>query len=166
MENSKKLMKAAGIYPKLKLGVRKAVGSAKESVHSTGKHTVTMIEDKMSRARDRKTGNIVEVVRFILEENGVKKQYTAPVKHPETGDLHYLVQILSKVEKGETVTMEMKKQGPRNYIEVLRPDGSRIDADEDGDDVNTVDDDHGEISDEDVEEAFANLEDPHKDIQA
>lgn len=127
MKNSKGLMKAADIHPKLKLGIKEPKGG----VRSTGKHTVRMISDKITKGRDRESGSIIDVVKYVVEENGEKFEYRCPMKSKETGELHYLVQILSKVPENGEVTMEMKKAGPRNFIEVLNLDGSRIDGDED-----------------------------------
>lgn len=158
MKNSLALMKAAGIYPKLKLGVRKAGTSGKQSVHSTGRHTVSVISDKITKGRDRESGNIIDVVKYVLEEGGEKKEYRCPMKNKETGELHYLVQILSKVPEGTQVTMEMKKMGPRNYIEVLNLDGSRIDGDEQETADEEVGEDVGDVSEEELDSAFDSLE--------
>lgn len=128
-------MKAAGIFPKLRLGT-KIQGSG---VKSTGLHTVKMVSDKITKGRDRESGTIIDVVKYVVEEDGVQKEYRVPLKNKETGELHYLVQVLSKVEEGDVVTMEMKKMGARNYVEVLNPDGSRIEA-EDEDDESDVED--------------------------
>lgn len=146
MKNSKLLMKAAQVYPKLRLGVKVQGGG----VRSTGKHTVRMIEDKMTKGRDRESGKIIDVVKYILEENGEKREYRVPVKNKETGELHYLVQALSQVPENGEITMEMKKMGPRNYVEVLNVDGSRVDG--------GVEEEVDDISEEDVEEALNTIE--------
>lgn len=135
-------MKVAKIYPKLRLGTKKEGGG----VVATGPHTVKLLEDKITKGVDRESGKVIEVVRYILEENGEQKQYTVPVKNRETGELHYLVQRLSEVNEGETIILEMKKRGIKNYVEVLAADGTPIEPSEE---------DHvDEITDEDVEDKF------------
>lgn len=156
MKTSAALMKSAGIYPKLKLGVKKVGANGKQSVHATGPHTVRLISDKIVKGRDRESGNIVELVKYVLEEGGVKKEYRCPLKHKETGELHYLVQILSKVPENTEVIMEMKKQGPRNYVEVRNLDGTRIDSDEPTEGQYEPED--GDMPDEALEAAFEGVE--------
>lgn len=148
MQNSKALMQRAEIYPRIKLGTKQPKGG----VVSTGKHIVRMIKDKITMGRDRESGKIIEVMKYILEEDGVKKEYRCPLKNKETNELHYLVQILSKVPENGEVSLEMKKAGPRNYVEVLNLDGSRIDAGED--DANEIVD---EPTDEEVDAALGEM---------
>lgn len=131
MKNSKALMVRAGIYPRLKLGIRKKnPQTQKESVHSTGPHKVRVIDDKITKGRDRESGQIIDVMKYVLEVDGVKKEYRCPIKNKETGELHYLVQIFSNVEPGTELILEMKKQGPRNYVEVRDAQGNRLSSDE------------------------------------
>src|SRR5438045_1096763 len=59
-------------------------------------------------------------VRYILEENGEKKQYDAHMKAKGGTDPHYLVQALADVHEGEELILEMKKAGVKSYIEVTR----------------------------------------------
>lgn len=109
-----------------------------------------MIEDKVVKGIDRETGKVIDVVRYILEEDGEQKQYTVPVKARDTGDLHYLVQRLAEVKEGETIVLEMKKRGIKNYVEVSSVDGTPIEP---------ADDHVDDITDEDVEEKFEELSD-------
>lgn len=155
MKTSAALMKSAGIYPKLKLGVKKEGANGKKSVHATGPHTVRLISDKITKGRDRDSGTIIELVKYVVEEGGVKRQYSCPLKNKETGELHYLVQILSKVPENTEVIMEMKKMGPRNYVEVRNLDGTRIDSDEDTTAQYETDED---MPEEDLEAAFDGVE--------
>lgn len=130
MKTSAILMRKADIHPKLRLGIKEPKGGVK----STGKHTVRMISDKITKGRDRESGTIIDMVKYVMEEDGEKKEYRCPLKNKETGELHYIVQVLSKVPENGEVTMEMKKMGPRNYVEILNLDGSRIDGDMDDED--------------------------------
>lgn len=130
MKISKDLMKTAGIFPKLRLGVKQEGGGVK----STGPHTVKMLSDKIVNGLERESGKTIQYVKYIVEEDGEQKEYRTRLKHKETGELNYLVQNLSQVEEGQTVVLEMKKMGPKNYVEVRHVDGSKI-TDEDQEDV-------------------------------
>ena len=114
MKNSIALMKSAGILPKLRLGNKTAKG-----VVRTGSHKVKMLEDKIIKGSDPQTGKEIELVRYILEENGEKKYYDTKLRD-KGGGLSYLVQRLSEVAEGEEVMLEMKKRGVKNYVEVTK----------------------------------------------
>lgn len=123
-------MEKANIKPKLRLGIKRDGGG----VSATGPHTVTMMSDKIVMGLDRESGKPIEYVKYIVSEDGVEKEYRTRLKHKETGELNYLVQNLSQINEGETVILEMKKMGAKNYIEVRHADGSKI-TDEDQEDV-------------------------------
>lgn len=132
METSKILMRKAEIYPRLKLGLKQEKGGVK----STGRHLVRLLSDKVTLGRDRETSEIVEMVKYVMEVNGEKREYRTRMRNKDTKELNYLVQILSRVPEGTEVYLEMKKMGPRNYIEVTNLDGTRIAEDDDsGEDV-------------------------------
>ena len=114
MKTSKALLEKAGILPKLRLGIKKAGGG----VMPNGAHRVKIIEDKIIRKNDPTTGKEIEWVRFTLEENGEKKIYDTKLKAKD-GSLSYLVQRFAEVEENTEVVLEMKKQGIKNYIEVM-----------------------------------------------
>lgn len=118
MENSKKLMVAAKIVPKLRLGVKTEKG-----VIPTGPHRVKMIDDKITTGKDV-SGKQIEIVQYTVEENGENKIYTVPVKNKE-GQLHYMVQHLSEISAGQEVILEMKKAGIKNYVSVLPVNNSK-----------------------------------------
>jgi len=143
MKVSKQLMVQANIKPKLKLGLKTDRG-----VQSTGPHTVKMISDKITNGLDRETGKVIEYVKYIVEEDGVEKEYRTRLKHKETGELQYLVQNLAQVEEGQEVIMEMKKAGLKNYIEIRHVDGSVI-TDTEQEDVVPEQDDTVEDADND-----------------
>lgn len=114
MKLSLQLLKEAGIQPKLRLGNKKAKGGTE----STGPHRVKMVADKMVKGIDPKTNKEVDYVRYLLEEKGEIKTYQTK-KLNDKGELSYLVQRLAEVKEGEEVILEMKKQGIKNYIDVL-----------------------------------------------
>lgn len=126
MLNSKELMKRAGIHPKLRLGNQLEKGG----VESTGPHTVKLVSDKIQKGKHKRTGEVIDIMRYVFEEDGEMKQYDVPLKD-EAGDLHYLIQRMSEVKEGDIVVLEMKKRGAKNYIEIRTPDGKPIG--EDGD---------------------------------
>jgi len=121
MKNSKALMERAGVLPRLRLGVKLEKGG----VQATGAHTVRILSDIIQKGKHKQTGELIDIVRYTIEENGQPKWYDVPVKD-EAGDLHYLVQRLSEVPEGEEVVIEMKKRGARNYIDVRTTDGKPI----------------------------------------
>ena len=127
---SKELVRQAGIFPKLRLGIKREKGG----VDSTGSHTVKLISDKIVKGIDRETGKVIDYVKYVFEENGEQKEYRTRLKHKETGELQYLVQNLANVNEGDTIVLEMKKMGAKNYVEVRNVDGSKI-TDEDQEDV-------------------------------
>ena len=68
MQLSKALLKKAGILPKLRLGKKLEKGGIK----SLGPKRVIVLEDKIMRKPDPRTDKEIEVVRYIVEENGEK----------------------------------------------------------------------------------------------
>src|SRR3990167_3789730 len=130
MEKSKALMKAAGVVPKLRLGIKKAGGG----VIVTGPHRVRILEDRIIKDKDAETGKEIEFVVYLVEENGEKKEYRTKVKNKE-GKLNYLVQRLAEIEEGDEVILEMKKMGIKNYIEVTPTKGAtKVEHDVEDDD--------------------------------
>ena len=125
MKISKQLLAVAGITPKLRLG-----NKTEKGVKPTGAHKVRILEDKIIKGMDGKTGKEIEYVEYILEENGEKKNYKTKLKD-SNGKLSYLVQRLAEINEGDEVILEMKKQGIKNYIEVTPVSGSHtVEADE------------------------------------
>lgn len=114
-------MERAGVLPRLRLGVKLEKGG----VQATGPHTVKVISDLIQKGKHKQTGEIIDIVRYTFEESGQPKWYDVPVKD-EAGDLHYLVQRLSEVAEGQEIVLEMKKRGPRNYIDVTTTDGKPV----------------------------------------
>lgn len=134
MKNSKELLKLAGILPKLRLGIKQSGGGVK----GTGSHRVRIIDDKIIKKPDS-TGKELEYVRYLVEENGEKKIYDTK-KLDKNGQLSYLVQRFAEISEGDEVALEMKKQGMKNYIEVIplnNPSNIEIEEDEEEENVNT-----------------------------
>lgn len=121
-------MKQAGIVPRLKLGIKE---EGKAPV-PTGPHKVKILEDKIKKGKDNE-GKIIDVMHYIVEENGEKKFYEVPVKD-KTGGLHYLVQRLSEISEGQEIILEMKKRGIKNYISVALV-GEQLEIEEEEDSI-------------------------------
>ena len=147
MNISKDILLKAGLLPKLQLGIKTPKG-----VQSTGKHTVKVLDDKIIKKPAREEGDDGYYVRYIFEENGQKKQYDCHMKQKGGTDPHYFVQAMAGIEVGEEITLEMKKQGIKNYIEILRTSTGEIES------ADTDDDEHEtpkDLSDEDKEKILA-----------
>ena len=128
MEISRSILLKAGLLPKLQLGIKKSGGG----VTSTGIHKVKVLEDKIVRVPIREEGDDGYAVRYIVDEDGVKKQYDTRMKQKGGTDPSYFVQAMANVEVGEEITLEMKKQGIKNYIEIIRLSVGEVEhADED-----------------------------------
>lgn len=134
MQTSKEIVLKAGLLPRLQLGIKTGKG-----VQSTGKHTVRVLEDKIVRKPPREEGDDGYYVRYIFEENGEKKQYDTRMKQKGGVDPSYFVQAMANVEPGEEITLEMKKAGVKNYIEIIRTSVGEVQTadteDEQGDDL-------------------------------
>lgn len=125
-------MSKAGLYPKLRLGIKNGRG-----VTPTGPHRVKILEDKIIKKMNPDAAE-EHFVRYIFEEDGVKKQYDCHMKAKVGNDPHYLVQALSEVEPGEELILEMKKAGVKSYIEVTRVglnSTERVEVDEEAGEV-------------------------------
>lgn len=129
MKSSKQIILDAGIVPKLKLGIKTGSG-----VQSTGPHRVRFITDKPATGTDPETGKPIEVVAYLVEENGEKKSYRVPKLDKRTGEIHYLILRLAEIPEGSEVIMEMKRRGIKNYVEVI-PVADAVKAEMSDDDI-------------------------------
>ena len=128
MKNSKEIIIKSGIIPKLHLGVKvteKKDGRDVQVVRSTGPHRVKFIADKERKGTDKESGQEIDVVSYLVEENGEKRSYVVPKFDKRSGEVHYLVQRLADINEGEEVILEMKRRGFKNYIEVIPVSGSK-----------------------------------------
>lgn len=99
--------------PFLQLGEKQEGGGVK----STGPHTVTLVSGKLGRGTDPFDGSPRDEFQMVVEEKGVEKMWNVPVKDKQ-GNLHYLVQRLADIDEGETIVLEMKNKGLKNYIDL------------------------------------------------
>jgi len=132
---SKKLMDRAieeGKVPppflKLATQIKDAAGN-KKGVEGTGKHTVRFISDKAIEGENFITKEKRPEVQYIFEEDGQKKKHSVPV-HNKNGELHYFVQRMADIQRGETITLEYQKipNSFKGYIEIKRIEIKRIEA--------------------------------------
>jgi len=146
MENFKQAMTTLKMYPKLKLG-EKVVGGG---VKSTGPHTIKITAEPTTTTI-AKQGVPTKVFKCIVEERGQLYKWYVPVMNKDNTEGHYLIERLADIPVGEEFTVEMKKQGARNFIEVLRAGESAKPA---------VEDDEHELEEEETtdfsDEAAAN----------
>ncbi len=155
MKTSRKLVKEAGLHPKLKLMVKDTNEAGKEITVSTGKHTVELVADKEIMGKDPNTQKPTPYVRYLVKnvKNGQTYTYDTRKFNKDTGELSYLVQNLSDFDEGSIVVMEAKKIGAKNYISVKRATGTVApekilhDEEEDEDEVDEVETE-GEVVDE------------------
>ncbi len=112
MKTSKELIIKSGIIPKLILGKKTPKGT-----ESTGPHRVKMLEDRIIKGVDPRSGKEMEYVEYTVEEKGTKKIYKTKLRGNDNMP-SYLVQRLSEVNEGEEIIMEMKKSGMKNFIDV------------------------------------------------
>lgn len=118
MENLKKAAETLKMYPKLKLGERREGNNGKQSVHSTGIHTIKFTAEPTTTTIN-KMGVPTKVFKCIVEENGQLYKWFVPVMNKDNTEGHYLIERLQDIKVGEEFTVEMKKQGAHNFIEVL-----------------------------------------------
>lgn len=125
MKTSRKLVKEAGLHPKLKLMVKDTNEKGNEITVSTGKHVVELIADKEIMGKDPNTGKPTPYVRYLVKnvKNGQTYTYDTRKFNKETGELSYLVQNLSDYDEGTIVVMQAKKIGAKNYISVKQATG-------------------------------------------
>lgn len=113
MEKSKELVKQAGILPDLQVFIQLPQGGVK----STGPHTVKIIDESVIMTTQWSTGQSVPTVRYIFEENGEKKQWDVEVKD-KNKNLDYKIQKMATFEKDQSIVIEGKKKGMRNYTDI------------------------------------------------
>ena len=101
--------------PFLQLGAKVEGGG----VNSTGEHTLKFISDQKVMGVDFMTKQPREEMEYIFEENGMKKRYNVPLLNKE-GKIHYFLVRMNDCQYGETIILEMKKDGPKNYIDFKR----------------------------------------------
>ena len=113
-------LKASGAkfdLPWLQLGIKQDSGGVK----ATGKHLVKILEEPVEgKDTDPITGKERDVFLFLLEEAGAQKKWKLPIFYKD-GSPHYLLSRFENIPVGATLSLEMKRKGMKNYIEVGYP---------------------------------------------
>lgn len=122
MKQSKAILEHAGVIPKLRLAPKDEAGVARPN----GPHRVKLLEDHVNNDIDKDTGKQIQVVKYIVEEDGEKKMYKVPVKNKAGTEVHYLVQHLSEVAEGEEIILEAKRRGPKMFIQVTKVGSTHV----------------------------------------
>lgn len=128
MNLSQQLVKQAtdaGKMPLPYLGLVEQIkdeGGNKKGVQGTGPHTLKWISAERVMDKDYHTQQPVEKVKYVFEENGVKKQHNVAIKNKK-GELHYFHQRMAEAEIGQTMILEYKKKpnSYEGYIDFKRP---------------------------------------------
>lgn len=113
MENTRKTLEAAKLYPKLKLGEKLPGGGVK----ALGAKTVELVDDKIIKKIDPKDTREKFYMRYNVKHNGEMRRYETKLQD-ENGDPTYLIQRMGTFSPGDIITMELKKAGAKNYVEI------------------------------------------------
>lgn len=119
---------------------------------STGAHTIMLVSDSIGKGKDPMSGAEVEQLQVIVTEGGVEKMWNIPLKDKES-NLHYLVQRLAEFNEGDTLVVEMKKKGMRNFIDVKSLSQAKAAGErtvEQGEEIPVINLDDEEIKAEDI----------------
>lgn len=150
MERIKEAAKVLKLYPKLQLGERRQIGlnaqgQPKYAIFPTGTHTIKITAEPTTTTIN-KMGVATKVFKLIVEENGQLYKWFVPLYNKDATEGHYLIERLQDVSIGETIAVEMKRAGARNYIEVIR-EGQTINTTSTNDEIEMEEEneDQGEV---------------------
>ena len=104
--------------PKLRLGVKLAKGG----VSSTGPHLVKFVEEPIAIMGKDNEGKERKELKFIVEENGIRYRWHAPIYSKDGTAPHYLMERIMDINVGDERILEMLRKGARNYVDVRKPD--------------------------------------------
>ena len=94
-----------------------AVKDERGAVVGTGQHKVRVIDCENAKNKDYKTGEMIQGVNLILEENNERKLYFIPTLGQD-GKFHYLLEKFSQIKEGSEVIMEYQRKGVKGFIDV------------------------------------------------
>lgn len=138
LENTSKVLEQAKLYPKLKLGEKLPGGGIK----GLGAKTVEVVSDKIIKKIDPKDGKEKFYMRYNLKLDGELRRYETRLQD-DNGEPTYFVQRMGEFKPGDVITLEMKKAGIKNYVEIT----SDLDDLEDGHEIPSDD----EVPEEEVD---------------
>lgn len=115
MKELDKLAAEYKITPKLKLGIKAEGGG----VQSTGPHAIRLAAEPVRvMGTNPETGKPRKEMKFLVEENGRTYKWIVPLLNKEETEPNYLIEHLMPFNVGDVITVEMKRRGIKNYIQV------------------------------------------------
>lgn len=117
MEKVRELARTLNILPRLQLGIKLDKGGIK----TTGPHKVKFLQEPTIVMGKDFEGKPRKEMKFIVESEGVKYTWNVPILNKE-GQPNYLIERLMNIEVNDERTLEMKKKGIRNYIDIREED--------------------------------------------
>lgn len=113
LKNTAEILAKAKLYPKLRLGEKLPGGGVK----SLGAKTVELVDDKIIRKIDPKDTQEKFYMRYNVLFNGKLHRYETKL-NDENGEPSYFIQRMGSFSPGNIVTLELKKAGVKNYVEI------------------------------------------------
>jgi hypothetical protein len=133
MKASKKIVKDAGLLPRLSLFYK-----TKKGLVSTGIHRIKLVADKEVKGTDYQTAKEIDKVRYLVEENGEKKTYERN-KFNKSGDVDYLVIKLAEFEENTEILIEGTRKGIKNVVSISpMVGGEEIEVEEDEEHIEEI----------------------------
>lgn len=132
LKNTTEVLAKAKLYPKLRLGEKLDGGGVK----ALGAKTVELVDDKIIKKVDNKDMQEKFYMRYNVKLDGKLHRYETKLQD-DNGEPTYLIQRMGAFNPGDIITMELKKAGAKNYVEIT---SDKDDPTEDGHEVpNEVD---------------------------
>ena len=137
LKNTTEILAKAKLYPKLRLGEKLPGGGVK----ALGAKTVELVDDKIIKKIDPKDNQEKFYMRYNVLLNGKQHRYETKL-NDDNNEPTYLIQRMGSFAPGDIITMELKKAGAKNFVEVTSDkddleDGHEIPTTIDEADVNT-----------------------------
>lgn len=131
LKNTTEILAKAKLYPKLRLGEKQPGGG----VISLGAKTVELVDDKIIKKIDPKDTQEKYYMRYNVKYQGKMHRYETKL-NDENGEPSYFIQRMGTFNPGDTITLELKKAGVKNYVEITSDkddleDGHEIPTDTD-----------------------------------
>lgn len=121
MERIKEAARHFKLYPKVCFGEMRGNDRGNLVFFPNNIPHRVVITDEPTTVMINKNNQPVRAFKFIVEENGELYKWLVPLVN-DRGEGHYLIDRLNTlgINVGDEVVLEMKKRGPRNYIQVTR----------------------------------------------
>ena len=113
LKNTTEILAKAKLYPKLRLGEKLPGGGVK----SLGAKTVELVDDKIIKKIDPKDTQEKYYMRYNVLLNGKMHRYETKL-NDENGEPSYFIQRMGTFNAGDVITLELKKAGVKNYVEI------------------------------------------------